>query len=67
MIYLGQVDSATVDQRHQHHHVPRRSARGGENLQKRGPESKRVRDGEADVAHHTEEETHQEHRGQSAI
>ncbi|XP_076683416.1 uncharacterized protein LOC143376697 isoform X2 [Andrena cerasifolii] len=62
-----QVDSATVDQRHQHHHVPRRSARGGENLQKRGPESKRVRDGEADVAHHTEEETHQEHRGQSAI
>lgn len=68
MAYLGQVDGVTVNQRHQHYDVARRSLRSREDLQERRSEQEGVRERQSDnITDYIEKTTDQEHieRGSS--
>lgn len=67
MVYLGQVDGVTVDQRHEHDHVTRGTPGGREDLQERGPEPEGVRKGQTDAANYPEEKTYQKYPRESSI
>ncbi|XP_050475198.1 uncharacterized protein LOC126866098 isoform X2 [Bombus huntii] len=62
-----QVDGVTVDQRHKYDNIARRSSGSGKDLQERGPEPKRVRNGEANGTDDSKEETYQKHVRKSSI